>query len=85
MGYKVIRIGEAEYELLKRLSEKERRPISAIASEALDFYLGCKRPEFVETVVGAKVKEILEIYKDISRLLERSKRLHKLLTAVPEG
>ena len=81
MGFRTIKIREAEYRLLKELSEKEGRPISAIASDALDLYAGHKKPE----LVGAKVKEILEIHDEISKLLERSKRLHKLLSAAQEG
>ena len=58
MKHITIRVRRTEYELLKEL-EKEGRSIRAIASDAIDLYVGREKPDLIRE----KIREMLKTYE----------------------
>jgi len=80
--YRTIKIRTTDYKLLKEQAEKEQRSVAAVMSDALDLYVGYKRPDLIRE----KIKEKLRAYEETSKQLFRhTEELHRLLSAAQEG
>ena len=80
--YRTIKIRTTDYKLLKEQAEKEQRSVAAVMSDALDLYVGYKRPDLIRK----KIEEKLRAYEETSKQLFRhTEELHRLLSAAQEG